>query len=119
MSSSGNNSTRRAALLQMSGGLLQFVDTARQAGLATAKNTSGAPINKTTLLEEMGAGVALIDYDGDGWLDIFLVNGTILGPGRAPTSYLFHNNRDGTFRDVTQRAGLTRTLHNFPSLNTY
>ena len=109
MSFSGNNSTRRAALFQMSGGLLQFVDTARQAGLATAKNTSGAPLNKTTLLEEMGAGVALIDYDGDGWLDIFLVNGTMLGPGKAPTSYLFHNNRDGTFRDVTQRAGLTRT----------
>lgn len=110
MSSCGNKlSSRRQALFQLSGGLLQFVDTARESGLAGARNTSGAPIDKTTLLEEMGAGVALIDYDNDGWLDIFLVNGTTLGPGKPPTSYLFHNNRDGTFRDVTQRAGLTRT----------
>ncbi len=109
MSSSGSKLfSRRQALFQMSGGVLQFADTAREAGLAGARNTSGAPIAKTTLLEEMGAGVALIDYDNDGWLDIFLVNGTILGPGKPPTSYLFHNNRDGTFRDVTQRAGLTR-----------
>ena len=110
MNSSGSKlPSRREALLQMSGGLLHFADTARQAGLANAKNTSGAPLNKTTLLEEMGAGVALIDYDNDGWLDIVLVNGTMLGPGKPPASYLFHNNRDGTFRDVTQRAGLTRT----------
>ena len=52
----------------------------------------------------MGCGVALFDYDNDGWLDIFLVNGTSLDPAvrdRHPTSYLFHNNRDGTFTDVT------------------
>ena len=57
----------------------------------------------------MGGGAAFFDYDNDGWLDIFLVNGTQLrsdGPRRAsPTSYLFHNNRDGTFTDVTAKAG--------------
>jgi hypothetical protein len=60
----------------------------------------------------MGGGVALFDYDNDGWLDIFLVNGTSLDPAqreRNPTSYLFHNNRDGTFTDVTEKARLTRS----------
>jgi enediyne biosynthesis protein E4 len=110
-SGSSNKSSRREALFQLAaGGVLHFTDTSREAGLFAAKNVSGAPVNKTTLLEEMGAGVALIDYDNDGWVDIFLVNGTTLGGGAgSPTSYLFHNNRDGTFRDVTRKAGLTRT----------
>ena len=80
-----------------------------QAGLAHAANISGSPTNKQFLLEEMGCGVALFDYDNDGWLDIFLVNGTSLDPAvrdRNPTSYLFHNNRDGTFTDVTEKARL-------------
>jgi hypothetical protein len=54
----------------------------------------------------MGCGVALFDYDNDGWLDIFLVNGSTLKGGRQPTSFLFRNNRDGTFTDVTAKAGL-------------
>jgi hypothetical protein len=76
-----------------------------------ARNTSGSATNKQLLLEEMGCGVAIIDYDNDGWPDIFLVNGTTSGPAvaRKPTSYLFHNNRDGTFTDVTRKAGLTHT----------
>ena len=60
----------------------------------------------------MGCGVAFFDYDNDGWLDIFLVNGTSLDPkvrDAKPTSYLFRNNRDGTFTDVTEKAGLTRS----------
>jgi hypothetical protein len=60
----------------------------------------------------MGGGAAFFDYDHDGWLDIFLVNGTSLDPAvrdRRPRSYLFHNNRDGTFTDVTEKAGLTHT----------
>ena len=60
----------------------------------------------------MGCGAAFFDYDNDGWLDIFLVNGTSLDPAvrdRKPTSYLFNNNRDGTFTDVTAKAGLTRS----------
>ena len=60
----------------------------------------------------MGCGVALFDYDNDGWLDIFLVNGTASirsARDSRPTSYLFHNNRDGTFTDVTRKAGLTHS----------
>src|SRR5262249_1383810 len=73
---------------------------------------SGSPTNKQYLLEEMGCGVALFDYDNDGWLDIFLVNGTTLDTSSRtprPTSYLFRNNRNGTFTNVTQKAGLTST----------
>jgi hypothetical protein len=54
----------------------------------------------------MGCGVALFDYDNDGWLDIFLVNGASFEAARQPASYLFHNNRDGTFTDVSEKAGL-------------
>src|SRR3954449_12471999 len=73
---------------------LIFTDVAAQAGLARARNVSGNPVSKRFLLEEMGGGVALFDYDNDGWLDIFLVNGSTLQPavGKArPTSYLFRN----------------------------
>jgi len=90
----------------------RFTDVTAAAGLANARNVSGPAENKQYLLEEMGAGVALIDYDRDGWVDIFLVNGTAFDAarsGRAPTSYLFHNNRDGTFTDVTRKAGITHT----------
>ena len=81
-------------------------------------NVSGSPDNKQFLLEEMGCGVALFDYDNDGWLDIFLVNGSSFDPtvrARKPTSYLFHNNRDGTFTDVT-REGRADPLRLGPGL---
>ena len=89
-----------------------FADITPRAGLSGAINISGSADNKQFLLEEMGGGVALLDYDNDGWLDIFLVNGTSFDPAvrdRNPTSFLFHNNRDGTFTDVTVKAGLTRS----------
>jgi len=89
-----------------------FTDVTAKAGLLPAVNVSGSPSNKQFLLEEMGCGVAFFDYDNDGWLDIFLVNGTSLDPSaqkKTPTSHLFHNNHDGTFTDVTGKAGLTRT----------
>jgi len=89
-----------------------FTDITAPAGLSQAVNVSGSPVDKQFLLEEMGGGVALFDYDNDGWLDIFLVNGTSFDPAvqaRNPTSYLFHNNRDGTFTDVTRKAGLTKS----------
>jgi hypothetical protein len=80
-----------------------FTDVADESGLGKAINISGPAEDKQLLLEEMGCGVALFDYDNDGWLDIFLVNGS----GRH--NYLFRNNRDGTFTDVTQKAGLTHS----------
>jgi enediyne biosynthesis protein E4 len=89
-----------------------FTDITAAAGLSHALNVSGSPADKRFLLEEMGCGAAFFDYDNDGWLDIFLVNGTRLDAGvggRKPTSYLFHNNRDGTFTDVTAKAGLTHS----------
>jgi len=89
-----------------------FTDVAARAGLLGAVNVSGRPANKQLLLEEMGCGVAFFDYDNDGWLDIFLVNGSsfdLAAQKRSPTNHLFHNNRDGTFSDVTQKAGLARS----------
>src|SRR6478609_5689916 len=89
-----------------------FTDIAAEAGLSGAVNVFGGVERKRYLLEEIGCGVALFDYDNDGWLDIFFVNGTSLEPfqeGQHPTSYLFHNNRDGTFTDVTQKARLTHS----------
>jgi hypothetical protein len=89
-----------------------FTDVTASAGLLSARNVSGSPDDKQFLLEEMGGGAAFFDYDNDGWLDIFLVNGSSLDPqvrDRKPASYLFHNNRDGTFTDVTKKAGLTRS----------
>jgi hypothetical protein len=90
---------------------IQFVNVAREAGLH-AKTIFGADKNKF-LLETTGCGCAFVDYDNDGWLDIFLVNGTRFEtkwpPGQAPVSRLYKNNRDGTFTDVTLKAGVART----------
>ena len=94
------------------GGAVVFTDVTAAAGLLQARNVSGSPANKQFLLEEMGGGAAFYDYDHDGWLDIFLVNGSSLDPkvrDSQPASYLFHNNRDGTFTDVTKKAGLTHS----------
>jgi enediyne biosynthesis protein E4 len=95
-----------------------FTDITAAAGLLQARNVSGSPDNKQFLLEEMGSGAAFFDYDNDGWLDIFLVNGSSLDPkvrDRQPASYLFHNNRDGTFTDVTWKAGLTHSASTISS----
>jgi len=67
---------------------------------------------KKYIIETTGTGVAIFDYDNDGWPDIFLVNGTRLGAaptGPAPSNHLYRNNHDGTFTDVTARAGLAAT----------
>ncbi len=93
-------------------GSVVFTDVTAAAGLMQARNVSGSPADKKFLLEEMGCGAAFFDYDHDGWLDIFLVNGSSLDSkvrDRKPSSYLFHNNRDGTFTDVTTKAGLTHS----------
>jgi enediyne biosynthesis protein E4 len=86
----------------------RFVDVAAQAGL-NVKTIFGGEHKNKYLLETTGCGVAFYDYDSDGWLDIFLVNGWRLEGfpvGAEPTSHLFKNNRDGTFTDVTLKAGL-------------
>lgn len=85
-----------------------FIDVATDAGL-NAKTMFGGEHKNKYLLETTGCGVAFYDYDQDGWLDIFLVNGWRLEgfpPGQEPSSHLFKNNRDGTFTDVTAKAGL-------------
>ena len=91
---------------------VQFVDVAREAGI-TAPNVWGAVDHKNYIIEAKGAGLAFFDYDNDGWLDVYLTNGTQLGrqwpAGQAPTSHLYKNNRDGTFTDVTEKSGLART----------
>ena len=91
---------------------VQFVNTAREAGLH-AKTIFGAESSNKYLLETTGCGVAFIDYDDDGWLDIFFVNGTRFeanyAKGHEPVSRLYKNNRDGTFTDVTLKSGLART----------
>ena len=106
--SNGGASKPRA----QTGSAVVFTDVTASAGLLSARNVSGSPDDKQFLLEEMGCGAAFFDYDHDGWLDIFLVNGSSLDPkvrDSKPASYLFHNNRDGTFTDVTKKAGLTRS----------
>ena len=90
---------------------MKFVDVARQAGI-TVKTIYGDEHKNKYLLETTGCGAAFIDYDSDGWQDIFLVNGTRLQgfpPDQSPTNHLYRNNGDGTFNDVTRRAGLART----------
>jgi enediyne biosynthesis protein E4 len=86
-------------------------DVAREARLEFLQ-VCGGDTSKKYILETTGSGVAFIDYDNDGWLDIFLVNGTRMEgfpAGQSPTSKLFRNNRDGTFTDVTAKAGLTHS----------
>ncbi|RXS96562.1 CRTAC1 family protein [Silvibacterium dinghuense] len=89
-----------------------FVDVAQTAGL-TMQNINGDAATKKYIIETTGGGVAILDYDHDGWPDIFLVNGTAFPfephPDTPPTSHLYHNNHDGTFTDVTKQAGLTAT----------
>jgi enediyne biosynthesis protein E4 len=90
---------------------LGFVNVAKEAGL-NAKTIFGGEHSNKYLLETTGCGVAFYDYDNDGWLDIFLVNGSRLQgfpAGQEPTSHLFKNNRDGTFTDVTAKAGLVHS----------
>jgi enediyne biosynthesis protein E4 len=88
-----------------------FVNVARESGL-NAKTIFGGEHKNKYLLETTGCGIAFYDYDNDDWLDIFIVNGSRLEgfpAGSEPTSHLFHNNRDGTFTDVTAKAGLAHS----------
>jgi enediyne biosynthesis protein E4 len=85
---------------------ITFRDITQQSGIHFLHNN--AAFGKKYLPETMGPGVAFIDYDNDGWPDIFLVNGTNWPgqPSKHSTPKLYHNNHDGTFTDVTHKAGL-------------
>ncbi len=87
----------------------RFTDIAAAAGLR-ATTIYGGIDQKQEIIETTGCGVAFFDYDSDGWLDIFVLSGTRLeGDPAEATNRLYHNNRDGTFTDVTDKAGLRRT----------
>jgi enediyne biosynthesis protein E4 len=84
----------------------QFVDVAAAAGL-TSPTVYGGVSEDTYIIESMGGGCAFLDYDNDGWMDIFIIGGTRLeGTPTNATNRLYKNNRDGTFTDVTEKAGL-------------
>ena len=87
-----------------------FMNVAEQAGLTRWHNVTGTA-QKQIIVEAKGSGVALLDYDNDGWLDIYIVNGSTFdaqtGKTTPPHAALFHNNHDGTFTDVAEKAGVT------------
>jgi enediyne biosynthesis protein E4 len=93
-----------------------FQDVTKAAGMGNWRHVMGGP-EKTFILESNGSGVGLIDYDNDGWLDIYLVNGTtfdaLAGKETPPHAALFHNNHDGTFTDVAAQAGVTNDRWGF------
>ena len=86
-----------------------FTDVTAQSGLLRFKSLHGTPAKKY-ILETPGSGVAFIDYDNDGWQDIYLLNGStfdaLRGKTATPRAALFRNNRDGKFIDVTEKAGV-------------
>jgi enediyne biosynthesis protein E4 len=87
----------------------RFTDVAKQAGL-TSPIVYGGVDTKSYIIEVVGCGAAFIDYDNDGWQDLFILNGTRLeGVPAGTTNRLYKNNRDGTFTDVTDKAGLTKS----------
>ena len=93
----------------VAGAPVVFDDVSHQSGIDKFHHRSGTP-DKGTIIEVPGSGVALLDYDNDGWLDIYLLNGSTIaalkGKEQPPRAMLFHNNHDGTFTDVTEKAGV-------------
>src|SRR6266567_2203123 len=93
-----------------------FVDVTHAAGIDKFHHRSGTP-EKRTILETPGSGVALLDYDNDGWLDIYMLNGStfpaLKGKEAPPRAMLLHNNHDGTFTDVTEKAGVANERWGF------
>jgi hypothetical protein len=97
-------------------GTVVFEDATQASGLSSWRHEMGTP-QKKYILETDGSGVGLIDYDNDGWLDIYLVNGStydaISGKRTPPHAALFHNNHDGTFTNVAELAGVTNDRWGF------
>ncbi len=97
-------------------GPIVFQDIAEKAGLTGWRHVMGTP-QKKFILEVVGSGVALLDYDNDGWLDIYLVTGStydaMSGKAQPPHAALFHNNHDGTFTNVAEKAGVTNDRWGF------
>jgi len=97
-------------------GPIIFEDATTASGLSTWRHVMGTT-QKKYILETDGSGVGLIDYDNDGWLDIYLVNGStydaLSGKKAAPHAALFHNNHDRTFTDVASKAGVTNDRWGF------
>ena len=90
-----------------------FTDVARQAGLREIV-VSGHPAHADYAIEAMSCGAAFLDYDNDGWLDILVLTGSRFGdPPATASKRLYKNNRDGTFTDVTEKAGLFRTGYEY------
>jgi enediyne biosynthesis protein E4 len=91
-------------------GPVVFEDISRSSALATWKYVGGTAA-KALIVESLGGGAGLLDYDNDGWLDIYLVNGmtydALSGKAPSPHAALFHNNHDGTFTNVAEKAGVT------------
>ena len=97
-------------------GPIVFQNVAKQAGLTVWRHKAGTP-EKRLILEAKGPGVCLLDYNNDGWLDIYLVNGStydaLEGKATPPHAALFRNNHDGTFTDVANFAGVTNDRWGF------
>ncbi len=93
-----------------------FRDVSKAAGVEAFHHRSGS-LEKTTILDTPGSGVALVDYDNDGWLDIYLLNGATVGALKGnepmPRAALYHNNHDGTFGDVTAKANVANDAWGF------
>ena len=93
-----------------------FEDATAKSGLGAWQHVMGTP-EKKFIIETVGSGVALLDYDNDGWLDIYLVNGSTYdaesGKAAPPHAALFHNNHDGTFTDVAAKAGVSNDRWGF------
>jgi len=103
----GPSQSRSSPQLKAQPAQISFTDVTRSAGI-DFHLTCGSP-EKRYILEAMCGGIAVFDYDNDGWMDILLVNGSTLEDlrsGKCHGSKLYHNNHDGTFRDVTASSGL-------------
>ncbi len=101
-----------AATVFHNGSPVQYFDVAARAGLQYP-NVWGGIKQKRLVVETKGSGIAFFDYDNDGWLDIYLTNGSRLDTkwpaGETPTTHLYKNNRDGTFTDVTVKSRIGRS----------